>query len=130
MATSSVAMPVETMALVKNVPVRLEVTRDSTQRLSIAVSAEQFLSLKVSPASAIVNEELFGPDHKQVAGADCPGNEKGSDWFGLIANAPGKYLLTLSPGAKAKGPQTVTVELTELRDPTESDRERWLGQTL
>src|SRR6266850_4624676 len=115
-------------SLVKGVPLQLQVSGTSAPRISISVFREQFLVLKISPAGAHVNTKMFGPDQKEVVDADCPGSEKGSDWYAFVATLPGEYILSLSPSAKAKKPEELTVELIDLRDPTEADRERWLGQ--
>ncbi len=115
-------------SLVKGVPLQLQVSGTSAPRLSISVSREQFLVLKISPAGAHVDTKMFGPDQKEIVDADCPGAEKGSNWYAFVATLPGEYILSLSPSAKARKPEELTVELIDLRDPTEADRERWLGQ--
>src|SRR6266436_5093250 len=86
-------------SLVKGVPLQLQISKTSAPRLSISVFREQFLLLKISPAGAHVDTKMFGPDQKEIVDANCPGSEKGSDWYAFVATLSGEYILSLSPPA-------------------------------
>ncbi len=92
----------------------------------ITLTSGQFIRVLADPQGISVKLKMFGPDGRQLAGANNPTGRQSVEELSLIAEVPGMYRLEIR-SAKPSTDGTVRrylVKIAELRPATAKDTER------
>jgi len=103
-------------------PIKRELAGDQSHTYRIRLSAGQFLKVIVEQQGIDVVAQVSGPSGEQIAEFDMDSRSQGQELVSLVAEAEGKYQLTLRPRQKNASAGGYEIRIEELRTATEDDR--------
>ncbi len=107
-----------------------ELAGGDRHQYSIELAAGQHISFRIEKQGIILSLTLNGPDGGSLFSGNVEAHEQGEETLSLVARAPGKHTLVISPQFEKASPGRYKLMADELRAATEEDRRRFAAQQL
>ncbi len=115
----------ETIAELKlNMPIVSQIADQKPAQFRIKLSAGQTARVEALQTGADVSLTSFKPSGEKLLEWGLPIGRVGSEEILVIAKESGEYRVEVSPGNRHGGSGEFVIEVTEIRDTTESDRKK------
>jgi CHAT domain-containing protein/Tfp pilus assembly protein PilF len=103
-------------------PIKRDLAAGQQHIYQINLGADQFLKAIVEQEGIDVVVRLASPDGKQITEFDSESRQRGHESVTRVAEAAGKYRLTVQPRQKAAATGGYVIRIEELRAATDDDR--------